>query len=120
MILKTEIRSGNWVSKDTETYKATTDTNTIIERGAVIEGVQLNRDWAVRLGAKKAARNEDLLFYNDNKIVLQLSFITVDTHYQTELANNFNNEWQLIDLIFVHQLQNLFFCLTGKELECVQ
>ena len=82
-------------------------------------GVLLDDFWLKKLGAKKAARNDDYLLYYNDKVVLSLSFITTDLHYQTELSNNFTNEWQLIDLQTVHQLQNLYYCLTGVKLECV-
>lgn len=81
-------------------------------------GVLLDEFWLLKFGAIKD-RNDNFLLMLNEKTVLSLSNITTDLHFQTELANNYNEEWRLIDLQTVHQLQNLYYCLTGVKLECV-
>jgi hypothetical protein len=51
-------------------------------------------------------------FTND---VLRLGYITTDDYYQCILTPQ-GNRWLLIPMQYLHQLQNLYFALTGQEL----
>lgn len=46
---------------------------------------------------------------------ISLHFITTDDNFQFEFTCP-ELEWKILDVKFVHQLQNLYFNLTGKEL----
>lgn len=45
----------------------------------------------------------------------ELHYITTEDNFQTEVKMPYS-EWLLVDIKFVHQLQNFYFALTGKEL----
>lgn len=46
-----------------------------------------------------------------------IGFITTDNHFQTEYKMaGVEGNWKLLDIPYLHQLQNLFYSLTGKEL----
>lgn len=48
-----------------------------------------------------------------NKI--ELMFITTDEHYEMEFTCP-SMDWKIVPIKYLHQLQNLCFALTGKEL----
>ena len=72
-------------------------------------GLILNEEWLLELGFKKAGYNnqDKLVFSIDNGEVWVL---------QNIVTKKFNISEYKLDIKYVHQLQNLFFALTGKEL----
>ena len=53
-------------------------------------------------------------FYKQHFI---LGFITTDEHFHTEYkCAGVEGDWKLLDIKSLHQLQNLYFALTGEEL----
>lgn len=53
-----------------------------------------------------------------NKDSIILGYMTTDKYLQCEIkANEFDTKWRLLDIKYLHQLQNLYFALTEKELE---
>lgn len=73
-----------------------------------LSGIELTEEWLIKMGF---VRNMDTYYLND----LGLSWLTTEDNFQTEykLADS---KWMLLDLKYVHQLQNLYFALTGEEL----
>lgn len=74
----------------------------------IIDAIPLTEDWLARFG---------FTFKNHwwNIEGFTIGFITRDECYQFEV----NAEMWVVDLWFVHQLQNLYYSLTGKRLESV-
>lgn len=74
-----------------------------------IKPITLTEEWLLKFGF---TRNKDTYYLND----LGLSWLTTEDNFQTEykLADS---KWKLLDLKFVHQLQNLYFALCGDELK---
>ena len=73
--------------------------------------IPITEEWLVKFGFKDVAsdskfKNKDslIILFENNKFIYQnLFFIESDT-----------------ELKYVHQLQNLYFALTGKELLCAE
>ena len=54
-------------------------------------------------------------FYKENFI---LGYTTTDDNLQAEYKfAGVEGDWKMIDIKYLHQLQNLYFALTGQELE---
>jgi len=106
-----ELRIGNWLNiANTETD--TTVTASTFSIGPLInvnyKPIELDDFWLKRFGFWK---DIDSGTFKVNNCTLQLD------NYQDEgfMAIIFGEDLKLIK--YVHQLQNLYFCLTNKELE---
>ena len=72
---------------------------------------RISQDWMVRLGFKVEAENDGDKIYMHPEAKGELRFVTNDANTAVKFANQ-----ELVKVKYVHQLQNLFFCLTGQEL----
>lgn len=72
--------------------------------------IPLTEEWLIKFGFEISrtgfARKNDF----------QIGNITIEENYQYEYANGSIGKWILKDVKYVHQLQNLYFALTGEEL----
>ena len=70
-----------------------------------IKPIPLTEEWLLKFGFMKSMSN----WYSNNDYAIELceSFIQIDIGYTTIT----------VDVKYVHQLQNLYFALTGEELE---
>lgn len=106
----TELRIGNWVqTKQTEKqFQVTTSTFEVL---SVVESqykpIPLTEEWLVKFGFDKLHGN-----WFDNEGMIEL--YEKDNGY-VMLEDSYYHCSQ--DLLYVHQLQNLYFALTGEELE---
>lgn len=83
-----------------------------------LKPIVLNRDWLISLGFVED-ENEELVLKNDLANIVQTCFmglwkIKVEMIGNTECITILNE-----DFLYVHQLQNLYFALTGSELQLV-
>lgn len=121
MELYKELRVGNLIeingpfdAEDWRWFEATTIT---------IKRVKLNREryrpipltaeWLERLGFEGNINDG----YALNGV--ELDYLTTEDNFQFEygIPNAKRGvAWILVDIKYVHQLQNLFYCLTGEEL----
>lgn len=76
-----------------------------------LEPIKLTKEELKAMGFEEYPHNHD--FAKDG---IYISHITSDESYQLEFTSPLI-EWMVIDLKFVHQLQNIYFTLTGKELK---
>lgn len=121
-----ELRIGNWVrSKDWQPNKSTGEFNYSPEFFEIdgrhlsdfgyfknlIEPIPLNEDWLIRAGFE-AVVNGLGIFVLDGYVSISSLFsgfpLTLDID---------GNRMPLHNIRYVHQLQNLYMCLTGRELE---
>ena len=59
--------------------------------------------------------NREMWFYKER---FCLGYITTDLHFQLEWKiDEIEGGWNLLDIKYLHQLQNIYFALTGQELE---
>lgn len=80
-----------------------------------INGIELTEEWLIKLGFKKT----EMMFSNIPFIRFKIDkfLITRETNYfSCILFNDLEQEVGVTYVTSVHQLQNLYFALTGKEL----
>ena len=118
-----ELRIGNYVN----VFLNNVDYNTIqikvddlyyiIQKNGVYEPIPLTKEWLEKFGFKYTSSNNSYLTYTKSNYYLQMD------------VRKANNKWKIfddvisdlvefakVDITHVHQLQNLYFALTGKEL----
>jgi hypothetical protein len=100
-----ELRIGNYVFKDGEIFSI--QILHISHTNIGIEPIPLTEDWLLRFGFDKKIVDAEQNFYQVNEMV------DIDDKVYWKFYRN--NEG-LSKLQYVHQLQNLYFALTGEEL----
>lgn len=65
--------------------------------------IRINEEWLLNFGFEKTIESFDLI-YKKGKFIINLDFIMYDID-------------MIVKLNYVHQLQNLYFVLTGEELK---
>jgi hypothetical protein len=80
-------------------------------RYEVVRGIPLTKEWLLRCGFVN--EKHGFWWINENFV---LGFLTTDDNFQAEYCFAGIGKWTVLDLKFVHQLQNLYFALTGTEL----
>jgi len=104
-----ELRIGNLVLDST---KNTTKIESIIpEHNRVRYGIKLTEHWLERFGFEKEAGS-----FMGLQICNSWTFIYWSEYHGLELSVN-EYGVKFTNIKYVHQLQNLFYSLTGKELE---
>ena len=66
--------------------------------------IPLTEEWLFKFGFKLVESHDDHLYYLE------------ETDFSLNRSFQFNNYYKRIELKYVHQLQNLYFALTGEEL----
>jgi hypothetical protein len=78
-----------------------------------IEPIPLNEEWLIKLGFQTFHKNDwSVGGENSNELI---HAITITTYYKTPICRVRGKDVPFI--YYVHQLQNLYFALTLKELE---
>ena len=109
-----ELRIGNLVHffKDTPAMAVAISSHTLYltQGGGFINPkteecvpIPLTDEWLLRFGFEKSGR-----FYRLGALTIEVR----KTYFRVCLCGNF-----LVNLLFVHKLQNLYFALTGEELK---
>jgi len=129
-----ELRIGNWLKINGRTQQVVDcmcdSVNTKFHQGIpfdMIEPIPLTEDWLFKLGFEFDSKDSftDIMYYEKkydsklNKISGEIT-ISVDSCGLVQLSDN-NIKWvDICKIKYVHQLQNLYFALTGEELEVKQ
>lgn len=129
-----ELRIGNWVkmkiSDPIENYQI----SAILEKGVnsgsvgmlyeIIEPIPLTEKWLQRFGAKfELVENYYRYFILDYNVWQHYHISKAMPNMKDNLLwsfivkNNDGKSYELYSITYVHQLQNLYFALTGEELE---
>jgi hypothetical protein len=106
----TELRIGNLVNENGEVIKIRQETLCDFANGYVVfEPIPLTEEWLLKFGFKKPAHT----WCGD------VFHLTEWDKYPINwcVAMNKNNAVIIEKLKYVHQLQNLYFALTGEELK---
>jgi hypothetical protein len=111
-----ELRIGNYIDYTTEreivTMQTTYEYIRLIHNGNKnFKPIKLTEDWLLKFGFKYSLRLDDFMFKDKNDIFEMQP-------YKKGFLNSVlwcDNEI-LQELKYVHQLQNLYFALTGEEL----
>jgi hypothetical protein len=125
-IKATELRIGNYVKlmynyEDFETLQVTlVDISDIEKKNGDFEPIPLTEEWLFKFGFKNTDKDDnDYIIYTDanHDYYLQIDTRRRDGKY-TILDNSFDDlrAFSMVDIVSVHQLQNLYFALTGEEL----
>jgi len=112
-----ELRIGNYVNRVYAPYGNRTGQSFVekIESGNSIdnltlpssfcEGIPLSEEWLVRFGFKEPERGYEREFFYEGFFCVRENKRDKSIYY-----------WGDVRLLYVHQLQNLYFALTGQEL----
>ena len=107
-----ELRVGNWVNNNEEDYQITSATIAQLERGdSTAKPIELTEEWLKRFGFEKLT-NKNKGFKVTSYSYSKLPFIVYFDGIR--LSTGF---WQGNEKRYVHEFQNLFYALSGKELE---
>jgi hypothetical protein len=113
-----ELRIGNYVNliaegheKEPDTFKwDLEDYEFYYDRMDFIKPIPLKEEWLIKFGFKKLRDRERF----------ELEKFTIDLYSEFfPKGRVYYNSWAIIEkkIDYVHELQNLYFCLTNKELE---
>jgi hypothetical protein len=110
-IKKSELkfRSGNFVLRDGEAFRITDQSLEEImkQKKYPVEGIRITEDWIESFGFFYLASTNKTHTY---------SYKGIHVHYSDGQVQVFYRQ-RLIDVVsYVHELQNLFFGITGEEL----
>ena len=101
-----ELRVGNWVSKQGMPYQSTSATIAVLEYDlGLINPIPLTADWLIKLGFKKVGNREEYVVFGMRVCK------TTDNEF---VCPDYDD--RDITLHYVHQLQNFYHAITGKEL----
>ena len=100
----TELRIGNWVLSPTE-GEIQIENGWQIDEGEEVEPIPLTEEWLVKFGFENNSMNLD----EEGFLHLDISFIGG--------VNVYINDMEYPNINYVHQIQNLYFALTGQELQ---
>jgi len=123
MINPNELRIGNWIQCNdlpfivdgVAPFEGGVLGTNLVYSGSVgvsidrCEPIPLSVEWLEKFGFKQ----EDCDYIKEG---FCLSYITTDDNFQMEYQIALQDEWKMIDILYVHTLQNLIFSLTGTEL----
>lgn len=114
-----ELRIGNWVIETkigNPVYIRGGGIQMFEENRITLEPIPLTEEWLLKFGFKKASPSENN--YDNN------SAYEIESWGKVALRSGVlvSDEWYFLDgmtseIKYVHQLQNLYFALTGQELE---
>ncbi len=88
--------------------------NNITARLDLVKPIQLTEEWLIKFGINK---------YSDNHYILEilnrgrLHFYTEKDKVSVEIGNKSGYSFGYPKIKYLHELQNLYFALTGQELE---
>jgi hypothetical protein len=109
-----ELRIGNWVAINDNIYQVDViDYNQVIEieRGIVelkyVQPIPLTEEWLLRFGS--------VIDREDDSYVFKSGFY-ISVNDKSEAILFFGGN-ELCEFNYVHQLQNLYYALTGEELK---
>ena len=113
-----ELRIGNWVHFENESsagnFQADVDTIYDVDRKlALLSPIPLTEEWLVKFGFVKDGKYDYLLKRDGFEIWNSCDFHTDNGDKFLFIGNMPDLEMRFIH---VHQLQNLYFALTGEEL----
>lgn len=119
-----ELRIGNYINKITTSANdkdlTIVKAEDIFNIGADIDfyaRIPLTEKWLLRFRFFEYENN----YFSKTQIYAEREKITVSFHFSkngTDLIIDEYGNSEYRSIYYVHQLQNLYFALTGKELEC--
>lgn len=123
MINASELRIGNKVASGDRIYTATAETISSIDKGLVyVDPIPLTPEILLKVGFEFGVSDNGTYYIDLNGIDQQLEIVLSGKEFYPQLVQApelSTEDCQIVSLNkieSVHQLQNLYFELTGKEL----
>ena len=110
MIKANELRIGNLVKDDDLYYEV--DITVLLDIDS-FEPIDITEEWLLKLGFKKQAKTYWISLYS---LKAELHFEVYIKDMVLYLKSD-NSNFIFDPIKYIHQLQNLYFALTGEELE---
>jgi len=104
MVKANELRLGNWLERSDSDQPYYFQVSAVASTEISGNPIQLTEKWLVEFGLKTNPNNK--YEFTDNE------------YFTIELDGSlyFEGSYTAVDINYVHQLQNLYFALTGQEL----
>lgn len=123
-----ELRIGNWI--ESNVYQQVTIEhlefllNDSIKDKSSIKPIPLTEEWLLRFGFKKNEPEISDGYFNwwnkEKSVSVDVEYVLTDNGIELLyyfVLQDINGCRPYKHIIYVHQLQNLFYCLRGEELE---
>lgn len=126
MIPQNELRIGNWVNSYGQDHTIGTYS---LSYNETLDPIPITEDWLIRLDFEEydALFRDDQAYpvWHDSSKSFIITGFDLDTDapfYNLVVTNDDMTNSHCIgtEISYIHQLQNLYFALTGKELELKQ
>ena len=118
-----EIRIGNYVNYDNKDAQINIEdfAHIIKYDNQLINPIPLTEEWLLKFGFKIETPTNQFInefIINCGEYVMGVCFNTFSSdNWFISIRTSYGNQPVTIQQKYVHQLQNLYFALTGKELE---
>ena len=122
-----ELRIGNLVqSKENRPFEITLEDLNFIESGSTYKPIQLTEEWILKFGFEGDLVWSDYILHLPHERMLGI--VLKDNHIflsqwsnvvESKSTKLFFRDTFMLKCKYVHQLQNLFFALTGEELKLI-
>lgn len=76
-----------------------------------LRGIKLTEEWLLKLGF--VGKDDDGTFYHIEEILFQIQYLYLK---EKKFVHIWDGAFTEAPVKYIHQLQNIFFALTGKEL----
>lgn len=103
---------------DLSDYPIYVESDEGIEHFDEFEGIPLTEEWLLKFGFEKTHLFDTVLYISNTNFHISFN----NSIYQLNYKENPKSQWLPVckDLKYIHQLQNLYFTLTGEELTIKQ
>jgi hypothetical protein len=119
-----ELRIGNWIrtSKEEQAVDVLCDSLSTINQHCItydmVAPIQLTEQWLIRFGFEKDEEFDEGGIVDYRYFLHKRNFtLSFTSNFSTEDFIYVNYNQGGVDCFFIHQLQNLYFALTGEELK---
>lgn len=115
-----ELRSGNWINTN-EFHVKELQGEHQYDPGwyryvHMFTPIKLTEEWFVKLGFEDLKGEHAPLYIKNEFLIEDLTSIPVDFDFSFRIQIDSQHSRFLRNIEYVHQLQNLYFALTGEEL----
>jgi hypothetical protein len=114
-----ELRIGNWIQDGNEFEQITIDHLNCLNSGRCeYDPIPLTEEWLLNFGFEKTHLFDTVLYISNTNFHISFN----NSIYQLNYKENPKSQWFPVckDLRYIHQLQNIYFALTGEELTIKQ
>jgi len=120
--LSNQLRNSNLIKYMGKPIKVSIETIFAISKcvgeTAMYQPIQLTEEWLLKCGFEKKTYAHLTLYYFSLKVLShgEISFHPKENGFNIDLGTTTGYQFGTTNIKYVHQLQNLYFALTGEEL----